>query len=252
MLKSGQNIYYRLAKDFKKYIGAVISSDQSGIRIRISKDRPVGILDSEYIIVSGDKLDYFTKLVELQGETLSLKLLWSEKREYFRVDDVLPVAARKLNNQAARKSTVIPGANAEITELDLSDDKIHPKIIKLLLEMNNKLNCLIASLSHPNEDKPQKLQNKKVNISASGMRVTVDEKVEAGDTIEVKMFLPTIPPVEILTYGVVVRVKPLGNNQYEAAVHFSDMDECVRDEIIQYALNCQREAIKIQRRGNDV
>lgn len=252
MLKSGQSIYYRLANDFKKYTATVVSSDESGIGLRLSKDRPAVIPDSEYIIVSCDKLDYFTRPAELQGEKLKLKLLWSEKREYFRVDDVLPVAVRKQSNEAALKSVVTPRANVEITGLELSDDKIHPKIIKLLLEMNNKLNILIESLSQRTEDKAQRLQNKKVNISASGMCFTVDEKVDTGDTIEVKMFLPTVPPVEVLTYGMVVRAKAIGNNQYEVAVHFHDMEESVRDEIIQYALNRQREAIKIQRKGNDV
>jgi c-di-GMP-binding flagellar brake protein YcgR len=58
----------------------------------------------------------------------------------------------------------------------------------------------------------------------------------------------------VLTYGTVVRAHDLGNGHYEVALQFTDIDDTVRDEIIQYALNRQRDIIRNMReqRGTDV
>ena len=61
------------------------------------------------------------------------------------------------------------------------------------------------------------------------------------------MLLPTYPPVGVTTHGKVVRVNQTGDGEYEIALHFSEMDEEVKDEIIQYALQRQREIIRKQK-----
>jgi c-di-GMP-binding flagellar brake protein YcgR len=79
------------------------------------------------------------------------------------------------------------------------------------------------------------------------VRFAIDEKVEIGDVIEIKMLLPSYPPIGILTYGNVVRVNDAGNGQYEIALHFLDMEDEVRNEIIKYAVKRQRDIIRKQR-----
>jgi c-di-GMP-binding flagellar brake protein YcgR len=79
------------------------------------------------------------------------------------------------------------------------------------------------------------------------LKVFTPDKAEVGDKLEIKMLLPTYPPIGILAFGRVVRSEKADNNEYELALHFDDMDEDIRDEIIQYTLKRQRELIRSQR-----
>ena len=65
--------------------------------------------------------------------------------------------------------------------------------------------------------------------------------------VEVKMLLPMIPPMGIMVYGHVVRVSQADGDGHEVAIHFSDISEEVRDEIIRYALSRQREVLRSRR-----
>jgi c-di-GMP-binding flagellar brake protein YcgR len=68
------------------------------------------------------------------------------------------------------------------------------------------------------------------------------------------MLLPANPPVGILTHGKVVKMQETGNGEYDVGLSFVDIDEEVRDAIIQYTLKRQREIIRKQRqqRGTNV
>jgi c-di-GMP-binding flagellar brake protein YcgR len=108
------------------------------------------------------------------------------------------------------------------------------------------MNLILERLSLQGEGFLQ-AEEKKVNLSATGLSVTTGEKAEVGDNIEIKMLLPEYPPLGILAHGKVVRVEDKGNGEYELGLHFIDMDEDIRDEIIQYTLKRQREIIRTQR-----
>lgn len=167
-----------------------------------------------------------------------------EARGYFRVDDVFPVISRKVTEDSPyRKSKVFPGYSMEISYMDVSDGTINPQLWKMLVDINTKLGLILEHLQLESEGLI-KAEDMPVNISASGIRFKMKEKIDIGDVIEIKMLLPTYPPVGILTYGNIVQVKDLGNGEYEVALHFSDMDDEVKDEIIQYALKRQREILR--------
>jgi c-di-GMP-binding flagellar brake protein YcgR len=89
--------------------------------------------------------------------------------------------------------------------------------------------------------KPEK---KFVNISASGIRFTVDTAVKKGDIMDIKLLLPTYPPVAVFAYGEVIRAVPLEDGKYEIALDYINMSESVKNEIIQYAFAQQRETIR--------
>jgi hypothetical protein len=181
-----------------------------------------------------------------------LKQVWEEKRSYFRVDDVFPVLTRKIEHQAPfQKSKIFRGYDIEMSDVDLPDETINPKLWKMLVDINAKLQLILERLLFESEDLI-KTGNKIVNLSASGMRFTMNEKVEPGDTLEIKMLLPTGPPIGILTYGNVVKVTNIGNDQYDVALHFSDTDDEVREEIIQYTIKRQREMSRKEKRQKGV
>lgn len=137
-----------------------------------------------------------------------------ERREIFRVNDVFPVKIRRVNKETAKRSVIHSVTGSDIPDI-ASDETINPSLWKMLV-------------------------NIAVNISATGIRFTEDERIETGDEFELTMLLPTTPPVKIMTYGTAVRVDVAGNSKYEVALRFTDMDDAVRDEILQYLLNHQR------------
>jgi hypothetical protein len=253
MLNPGEQVYYRFMQESDIHSARVISMRDDTLTLCISGDAPGNLPEGLHIMVSNENLDLHTEVSSSKGTTLELRMVWSEKREYFRVDDIFPLITKKLRgNFACRKSRIFSGFSQEVHVMDLPDDSIHPQLWKMLVDISAKLSLVLERLLLESEGMTR-AENKKVNVSAAGIRFTTEEKIELGDVVEVKMLLPACPPVGILTYGDVTRVLDLGKGEYEVALQFTDMDDEVRDELIQYALKRQREIIRKQReqRGND-
>lgn len=251
MIHNGENIEFRLLPDSKRYHATVLSSDDNIISF-YSKALPVEVSKGRSIVVairSGNQFnEYYAEVSEIRGDVVTARWLWEKKRQYFRVDDAFPVEMKKIDKTPLKRSRVFLGypSEREEAEVEAPDETISPKLWKLLTDINTKLSLILEKLQFDDEGFV-KAEVRHVNVSASGIKFRVDEKVEPGDTVEIKMLLPTCPPTGIITYGSVVRVKDLGNNQYEIALHFTDIEDEVRDEIIQYTLKRQRELIRRQR-----
>ena len=253
MLSPGEKVYYRFMQETSVHSARVICMKGDTVTLHISGEAPLNIHSGQHVMVSNENLDFSTKVCSREGATLQLKMIWSEKREYFRVEDIFPLITKKIcNNSTYRKSRVFSGFSQDVASLDLPDESIHPQLWKMLVDITTKLSLVLERLLLESEGLI-KAENKEVNVSAAGIRYTTREKSEIGDVIEVKMLLPSYPPVGILTYGDVMRVLDLGNGEYEIALRFIDMDDEVRDELIQYTLKRQRELIRKQRgqRGNN-
>ncbi|MBI5409981.1 MAG: PilZ domain-containing protein [Nitrospirae bacterium] len=183
-----------------------------------------------------------------------------EKREYFRVDDVLAVVANPvdvskekdlefLKQISSSKAFSLSGApylyekDAPENAPDFAGNK---KLYGMMEEIKTKLDFIINHFLLEKEGllSPEK---KPVNISASGVRFTIDRPVKEKDIMQIKLLLPTYPPVVVFAYGEVKRIKSLGDGSYEVALEYLNMTESVRNEIIQYAFNHQREEIRKSR-----
>ena len=178
----------------------------------------------------------------------------NEQREYFRVDDVLQVDCVRRADEGPRKRARIfagIGTPAELSG-EPGDETVSPGLWRMLVDINNKLSLILQHLQLQ-KDGAADAEHKAVNLSGCGIRFTMTEPVIKGDSVEMKLILPTMPPIGILAYGDIVRVKDAGKGEYDVAVHFTEMDDEVRDEIIQYALNRQREQLKARRQqsGNN-
>jgi hypothetical protein len=253
MLNPGEQVHYSFLQETDIHSAKVISMKDDTLTLCISNDAPANFPEGLHVMVSNENLDFHAEVFSMKGTTLKLRMVWSEKREYFRVDDIFPLITKKVrSNFTCRKSRIFSGFSQEVHAMDLPDDSIHPQLWKMLVDISAKLSLVLERLLLESEGMT-KAENKKVNVSAAGIRFSTEEKIEVGDVIEVKMLLPACPPVGILTYGDVTRVLDLGNGEYEVALQFTDMDDEVRDELIQYALKRQREIIRKQReqRGNN-
>lgn len=251
MIREGERIKFRLLPDSKKYEAKVLASDDNIISFR-PESLPVELSKGRSIVItiqSGNQFnEYYAEVKEIKGNIIDARWLWEKSRQYFRVDDAFPVEMKKIENAPLRRSRLFLGypAEREEAEVEAPDETISPKLWKLLNDINTKLSLILEKLQFDDEGFI-KAEVRHVNVSASGIKFRVDEKVDPGDTVEIKMLLPTCPPTGIITYGRVVRSKDLGNGQYEVALHFTDIEDEVRDEIIQYTLKRQRELIRRQR-----
>jgi len=179
-----------------------------------------------------------------------------EKRRYFRVDDIITVVANPLNLDVENPEEVIKnvssskvvsladtGTQEDKEPLDLPEHMDEKRIYRMIAEIQSKLDFIINHLIMEKEGLISS-EKRLVNISASGIRFTIEREVKVGEIMEIKMVLPTYPPVAIFAYGKVVRARNLENNKYEVALEYLNMTESVRNEIIQYTLSHQREMIR--------
>ena len=245
-LNVGVQVFFRLS-DVTRYSATIISANDNTIVIRANEEIPSNITKGGQLVIAASETDFYTEVISRDDSMMSLKRLWSDRRGYFRVDDVFPVACKKVMAETSiKKSKMISGYADQSVDLTMPEEFVHPQLWKMLHDINAKLNLVLERLNLQGEGFLQ-AEDRKVNLSATGLKVTTDEKADMGDNVEIKMLLPTYPPTGILAHGRVVRVEDKGNGEYELSLHFVDMDETIRDEIIQYALNRQREIIRTQR-----
>jgi hypothetical protein len=242
-LSVGEEIYFSSISDGIKYKGNILDLNRENITIKT--DRYRNFQYGQSIVLITEQGDLYTEIIDIKDQVIVLKQLRSERREYFRVDDSIPIIFKRVDSEClCRSSRIISGYIYESDlDIDLKDESISPSLWKVLLNISRKLDFLIERLSLESEGLT-KIDYKNVNLSASGIRFISNEIFNKGDGVEVKMLLPTHPPTGIIAYGCVVRVKELDKQKYEVALVFSDMHDDVRDEIIKYTINRQREILK--------
>jgi hypothetical protein len=180
-----------------------------------------------------------------------------ERRSHFRIDDVISVVANPVhidkeksqefakNVVSSRAFSLMENQNVDMVddESALPKDPDNKKLFDMMTEVKAKLDFIINQFMLEKEglNKPEK---KFVNISASGIRFTVDYAVKEGEIMDIKLLLPTYPPVAVLAYGEVKRAVPLDDGKYDIALEYLNMSESIKNEIIQYAFAQQRESIR--------
>ncbi|MCL4428309.1 MAG: hypothetical protein M1276_04890 [Deltaproteobacteria bacterium] len=133
-----------------------------------------------------------------------------------------------------------------------SDVPVNPKIEKLLIAINSKLD-VILSLINPEASIFAGIKEKRVSISGSGIMWSGDDKgLNLGSIIKITMLFPTVPQFLIKALAQVVKISkepaetdvnvPL--SIASVACKFTAINEYDRDEIIKFTLEQQRRQIK--------
>lgn len=170
-----------------------------------------------------------------------------ERRRYFRVEDIMPVSIRRIEDDLAHmKAKILPSLTSEWSGASMSeeipDEAIHPHLWKALVQINRKLDLLFDHL-HSQEEGISRAETRKVCLSATGLRLRIKERFETGEPVEIKIFLTGNNPVWLLLYGEIARIEGTGTGEWEAAIDFAAMGDEVRDTLIFYTMNRQRETI---------
>ncbi len=210
----------------------------------------------------------------------------SNRRENFRIDNVLPVSIRKIENGVTPVAHIVPVAanksNTEIWEggLNATFGEFDTNFALMLIEVNSKLDLLLNAqnlsskaakgtelvnlsmsqlllqintklehlLSANHIPRPEdRIRVDTVSLSASGIKLMTDEVLAAGDLVEVRILLTINKPFWVVVGGSVVRSTPTAKGLHEVAISFAEMDEMVSDEICHYALADQKKQILARR-----
>ncbi len=180
-----------------------------------------------------------------------------ERRRHFRIDDVIsvvvnPIQVDREKNEEFANSAVTSRAFSlmESQDLNIAEDESalpkdpdNRKLYEMMTELKSKLDFIINQFMLEKEglNEPEK---KYVNISASGIRFTIDYAAKEGEIMDIKLLLPSYPPVAVFAYGEVKRSIPREDGKYDIALEYLNMSESVKNEIIQYAFAQQRDSIR--------
>jgi c-di-GMP-binding flagellar brake protein YcgR len=179
----------------------------------------------------------------------------SERRKYFRVDDILPVVVKIVDGDRSRVKAKIcsgfsPGVACRMTREEAHDEHIPLRLWEMLVEIQNKLGLILEKLFQQSEGLTH-AECKPVSLSAAGIGLLTRQTFALGDFVEVQMLLAMHAPVWIVVYGEVTRFAEMETDENEVAINFADMDEDIRDMINYYTLKRQRELIRKQRGYGD-
>lgn len=123
-------------------------------------------------------------------------------------------------------------------------------MIDFLLQLDEKLDQILAMLSKDGVDKGFPDQGIGTNISGSGMNIIAEKPVEPGKIIHANFVLSRLPLVLIDVFGEVVRAVPVdedGRAMYHLGIKFLDLDPNDRERIIACVFQRQREIIRIRK-----
>lgn len=156
------------------------------------------------------------------------------------MDDSLPVIIRKIGEELSSGSLEndleIP---EDLSPAILAKENVSPYLWKILTGLNKKMDAILERL-------PEDIltaRSRPVNLSPTGMRFRIKKNLHLDQRVRIKMLLPTLPVKEIILDGKVVRVDVLEDGNNEVALHFQELNEEVKNAILQYTLNRQRQDI---------
>lgn len=168
------------------------------------------------------------------------------QREYSRVDVFIPFEYKLIpaqHKQYVRSRVAGETILAEFKSLPDPDDQLIAEWLKII---NTKLNSIIRMLTIHQEGFNQ-LTMRKVNISGGGICFSAEKPYSPGDVLEFKLTLTTQHPLSLFLYGEVVETIK-HNPEYNTAVQFVAIDDFVRDEIIKFVFEKEREILRERRR----
>jgi hypothetical protein len=170
------------------------------------------------------------------------------RREYSRVGAYLPFEYRIVADEEKDFIQARILGDAAAPELkpnpDLGDrDYVIGEWLKIL---NLKLDTVIRLITLQHEGYFG-LPSKAVSISGGGVSFLLPQAISLGTILEIKLMLTRNQPVAMCIYGEVAK-SVQRDNGYFTAVRYVHMDVSVRDEIIRFVFEREREIIREKRR----
>ena len=169
------------------------------------------------------------------------------RREYSRVEAYIPFEYRVVGPQEREHIRARISSKTSVSEFrpipeSGNQDNLQEEWLKII---NFKLDTVIRLLTLQREGYFG-LPYKAVNISGGGMGFHLLEPIPLGELLEIKVVFTMASIVALCLCGEVVKVEAR-EGHYFTAVHFVQMDEMVRNEIIRFVFEREREIIREKR-----
>lgn len=164
------------------------------------------------------------------------------RREFKRVDVYIPIEFRLVPEDERRfaKSRLSDEiALADFNRMPLPEKQPQQEWIVIL---NAKLDRIIQLLTLQFKGF-HALPLKFVTISGNGLSFSSPSGFAPGDLLEIKMMLNSYKPAAFYVYGEVVKAERQAGG-YLIAVSFRMTDEGIRDHIIRFVLEAERELLR--------
>lgn len=172
----------------------------------------------------------------------------SLRREYSRVDAYIPCDYRiVLPEERPHVQARISGDNNATEQRHIPDrGNSDPVLEEWLQILNSKLDTIIH-LMKLRQEGYFGLPHKAVNISGGGISLSVPEAVPLGEILEIKIMLTFQQPVVLIIYGEVIKSE-LVHGVHFVAVHYIHMDDSIRDMIVRFVFEREREILRERRK----
>ena len=172
----------------------------------------------------------------------------NQRREYSRVAAYIPFEYRIVSPEEKQHLQArILDDTTSVENVSFPDRGDHDPILGEWLKiLNLKLDMIIRLMTLQREGYFG-LSFKAVNISGGGLSFSSAQEIPLGEILEIKMILKLQQPVELCIYGEVVKVENCTDG-YFIAVHHIYMDDFIRDVIVRFVFEREREIIREKRR----
>ncbi len=184
-----------------------------------------------------------------------------DKREFFRIDDRLPLEFRHINREEfVRLENIIRYNPSHKTDTMvemrfLSDVMSRAKseeneLLTYLRVIDKKLDTVIDLLDRQKSADLYTRLYVQVNLSGAGIKFISDTPFTDGDLLELKIGLPLSPFPNIPTLCQVVRARECaedGKGGWETALKFLVINDHDQDFIINYIFTKEREVLRRKR-----
>lgn len=174
---------------------------------------------------------------------------YREMREYSRVDSYLPIEIRRVPMEekgCMRSRTSVESVMTDFQNFpEIEENQVLSECLRIL---NAKLDTIVNMLTLQCTEY-SRLKFAQVNISAGGLSVASEVCFEPGETVEIRLMLPSTTYVIFYLYGNVVKVERESSGLYQIAVEFTEIDEDIRDRIAKHVFERQREILRKMKRG---
>jgi len=178
------------------------------------------------------------------------------RRQDFRIDDVLPMSDEPLNQESyeAQKNQlgIRSRQNAMLQEIVGRDiftsntkDSLNSDVANAMELLDAKLNYLIG-INMVNDANNSELTERAINFSVTGSSFYTEEKYQKGDFIKLTVMIPSFPPTIHELLGTITWARPQSNKSLHIGVRFTYRSDEEENSIAKYVFRRHRESIRLR------
>jgi hypothetical protein len=167
------------------------------------------------------------------------------RREFSRVSAYVPFSYRVVSPADAdylKSRTINDSFLTDFKTTPNVEDQLYGEWLRLI---NAKLDEIIRMLAMQREGFAM-LPFKPISISGNGLSFFSKERHEKGEIIEARIVLTILNAVALFLYGEVVTIET-ADGGWQIAIRFINMDDLIRNEIIRFVFEREREVIREKR-----